>query len=99
MSANQSEYFNKDFEVLNPDKLKIACVVSEWHNEITEKLFSGAKNILTKNALYRICSQNIYSKFNYPSANNTALDGFAINSQETKNATNNKKVKRKHCVY
>ena len=32
MSAKQSEYFNKDFEVLNPDKLKIACVVSEWHN-------------------------------------------------------------------
>jgi len=48
MSAKQSEYFNKDFQVLNPDKLKIACVVSEWHNEITEKLFSGAKNILTK---------------------------------------------------
>ena len=53
MSAKQSEYFNKDFEVLNPDKLKIACVVSEWHNEITEKLFSGAKNILTKmNKIY-----------------------------------------------
>ena len=59
------------------------------------KLLIRSENILTKNALYRICSQNIYSKFNYPSANNTALDGFAINSQETKNATNNKKVKLK----
>ena len=51
MSAKQSEYFNKDFEVLNPDKLKIACVVSEWHNEITEKLFSGAKIYLQKMVL------------------------------------------------
>jgi len=62
MSAKQSEYFNKDFEVLNPDKLKIACVVSEWHNEITEKLFSGAKNILTKNG---VKEKNI-SKINVP---------------------------------
>ena len=51
MSAKQSEYFNKDFKVLNPDKLKIACVVSEWHNEITEKLFREPKIYLQKMVL------------------------------------------------
>tara|TARA_E500000178_G_scaffold68396_1_gene65866 strand:+ start:3334 stop:3807 length:474 start_codon:yes stop_codon:yes gene_type:complete len=52
MSTKQFDNFNKDFNVLNPDKLKIACVVSEWHNEITLKLFNGAKDILTKNGIH-----------------------------------------------
>jgi 6,7-dimethyl-8-ribityllumazine synthase len=62
MSAKQFEYSDNDFKVLNPDKLKIACVVSEWHNEITEKLFIGAKNILIKNGIQE---KNI-SKINVP---------------------------------
>lgn len=62
MSAKQFEESNKDLELLNPDKLKIACVVSEWHNEITEKLFNGAKNILIKNGVQE---KNI-SKINVP---------------------------------
>ena len=52
MSTKQFDNFNKDFNVLNPDKLKIACVVSEWHNEITLKLFNGAKDILIKNGIH-----------------------------------------------
>ena len=48
MCAKQFDHSNIEFKLLNPDKLKIACVVSEWHNEITEKLFIGAKNILIK---------------------------------------------------
>jgi 6,7-dimethyl-8-ribityllumazine synthase len=51
MSSKQFDNSNKEFKLLNPDKLKIACVVSEWHNEITEKLFMGAKNILIKNGV------------------------------------------------
>ena len=51
MSSKQFDNSNKEFKLLNPDKLKIACVVSEWHNEITEKLLNGAKNILTKNGV------------------------------------------------
>jgi 6,7-dimethyl-8-ribityllumazine synthase len=43
MCAKQFDHSNKEFKLLNPDKLNIACVVSEWHNEITEKLFIGAK--------------------------------------------------------
>ena len=35
-------------------------------------------------SLNRICSSNIYSKNNHPSENNSALDGFAINSNSTK---------------
>jgi 6,7-dimethyl-8-ribityllumazine synthase len=62
MSAKQFEESNKDLELLNSDKLKIACVVSEWHNEITEKLFNGAKNVLIKNGVQE---KNI-SKINVP---------------------------------
>ncbi len=51
--------------------------------------------IYSKNSLYRICSENIYSRSNYPASNNTALDGFAINSLETNNANKNKIIKLK----
>ena len=62
MCAKQFDHSNKEFKLLNPDKLKIACVVSEWHNQITDKLFIGAKNILIKNGVQE---KNI-SKINVP---------------------------------
>ncbi len=43
------------------------------------------ESILSKKASYRISAKNIYSPNNYPAANNTAFDGFAINSKDTKN--------------
>ena len=43
-----------------------------------------SETIFSKDSLYRICSENIYSKFNYPASNNTAFDGFAINSLKLK---------------
>ena len=49
--------------------------------------------IFSKDSLYRICSENIYSKFNYPASNNSAYDGYAINSTETKNANKKNKIK------
>ena len=55
----------------------------------------GSETILSKESLYRICSENIYSRFNYPSSDNTAFDGFAINSSETKNANKNNEIKLK----
>ena len=58
-------------------------------------LSTKQETIFSRDSLYRICSENIYSKFNYPSSNNTAFDGFAINSSETKNASKNKKIKFK----
>ena len=41
----------RPFKISNPEKIKIACIVSEWHNEITENLFIGAKNKLVKSGL------------------------------------------------
>ena len=48
------------------------------------------ENILSINSLNRISSSNIYSKFNYPSGDNAAFDGYAINSKDTKNLDKNK---------
>ena len=46
-------------------------------------------------SLNRICSSNIYTQNNYPSENNTSLDGFAINFAITKGIShkNFKKLK------
>jgi molybdopterin molybdotransferase len=47
------------------------------------------------NSLNRVSASNIISSSNYPSANNAAFDGFAINSKETfeLNKNNEKKFK------
>jgi len=60
--------------------------------------YTSSKNILKKgvinikdekiksiNSLNRVTSSNIYSSINYPTGNNAAFDGFAINSKDTKN--------------
>ena len=62
---------------------------------ISSKLSIKSETILSTDSLHRICSKNIYSKFNYPAADNTALDGFAINSNETKKANKYNKIKLK----
>tara|TARA_B100000282_G_scaffold111448_1_gene78991 strand:+ start:1707 stop:2180 length:474 start_codon:yes stop_codon:yes gene_type:complete len=62
MCAKQIFNNNTDLRIENPNKLKIACVISDWHNEITEKLFNGAKNTLIKNG---ILEKNI-AKINVP---------------------------------
>ena len=33
--------------------------------------------------LNRVSAENIYSKVNFPSGNNTAFDGYAVNSNDT----------------
>ena len=48
------------------------------------------ESILSINSLNRVASSNIYSKFNYPSGDNAAFDGYAINSSDTKNINQNK---------
>jgi molybdopterin molybdotransferase len=47
------------------------------------------ETILSINSLNRVTSANIYSKFNYPSGDNAAFDGFAINSKDTKSIKKN----------
>ena len=47
------------------------------------------EEILSKNSLNRVLSKDIFSPFNYPSSDNAAFDGFAINSNDTKNINKN----------
>ena len=64
--------------------------------------YKAAKNILIKSkikiknetinslkSLNRVCAKDVYSPVNYPAGNNTAFDGYAINSKDT--ASLNKK--------
>jgi len=64
--------------------------------------YKSSKNILKKgvikikdekiksiNSLNRVLSSNLYSTINYPTGDNAAFDGFAINSKDTKNIKKN----------
>ena len=61
----------------------------------TNKINIKSEIILSKNSSNRICSHDIKSPNNYPAANNTAFDGFAVNSKDTNkiNKNNEKKFK------
>ena len=50
----------------------------------------SSETIKSSNSFNRICSSNIYSKNNYPSENNSSLDGFAINFKDSKGISNKK---------
>ena len=47
------------------------------------KIKIGNEKIYSFKSLNRVCATNIYSPVNYPSSNNTAFDGYAVNSKET----------------
>ena len=47
------------------------------------------EDIKSINSLNRVVSKNIYSEINYPSEDNAAFDGYAINSNDTKNIKKN----------
>ncbi|MDB4595867.1 6,7-dimethyl-8-ribityllumazine synthase [Flavobacteriaceae bacterium] len=45
MSAKKAgKLLSRSISIDNPNKIKIACVISEWHNEITESFYNGALN-------------------------------------------------------
>ena len=48
------------------------------------KLIFSDENIKISNCLNRVSAENIYSNNNYPSADNSAFDGYTINSIDTK---------------
>lgn len=54
----------------NPHTLKIGIVVSQWHSEITEKLFQGAEKILLANGIAKknIIRKNVHGSFELPQA-------------------------------
>ena len=47
------------------------------------------EDIKSINSLNRVVSKNVYSEINYPSEDNAAFDGYAINSNDTKNIKKN----------
>ena len=47
------------------------------------------ENIKSTNSLNRVISKNVYSGINYPSGDNAAFDGYAINSNDSKNIKKN----------
>ena len=59
------------------------------------------ESIKSTNSLNRISTSNIYSKNNYPAENNTSLDGFAVNFNDTKDISykNFKKFKIVGSIY
>ena len=60
---------------------------------INSKINIKNEIILAKNSINRISAKNIYSPTNYPAGNNTAFDGYAINSKETSRASS-KNIKK-----
>ena len=52
-----------------------------------------SKKISIEKALYKVCAKDILSPSKYPSFSNSAFDGFALSSNETK-GLNSKKTKR-----
>ncbi|WP_435089682.1 molybdopterin molybdotransferase MoeA [Candidatus Pelagibacter bacterium nBUS_30] len=50
------------------------------------------EDIKSTNSLNRILSTNVYSNINYPSGDNAAFDGYAINSNDTKKIKKNSPV-------
>ncbi len=57
------------------------------------RILIKSESILAKDSVGRISSNNIYSPCKYPAADNTAFDGYAINSLDT-NKLNIKKKKK-----
>ena len=53
------------------------------------------ESIKSINSLNRVVSKNIYSPINYPSGDNAAFDGYAVNSRDTKNIKKNSAKKFK----
>ncbi len=47
------------------------------------------EDIKSINSLNRVVSKNVYSEINYPSEDNAAFDGYAINSNDTKSIKKN----------
>ena len=52
-----------------------------------------SKKIPIEQALYKVCAKNILSPSKYPSFNNSAFDGFALVSRETKGLSSKKNKK------
>ena len=59
------------------------------------KITIGSEKVPSKDSLNRVCSKKLFSKVNYPAANNSAFDGFAIKSSDSKYTSKRKEIKFK----
>ena len=63
-------------------------------NKLKKNKISIKNEIVSiKDALNRVSAFDVISKVNYPTSDNTAFDGFAVNSKETK-SLNSKNIKK-----
>jgi len=60
---------------------------------IKSKIKIKNEKINSLKSLNRVCAKDVYSPINYPLGNNTAFDGYAINSKDTANL-NKKNLKK-----
>ena len=61
MSAKKTgKLLSRSISIDNPNKIKIACVISEWHYEITESFYNGALN---KFSQYGVLENNVDKVF------------------------------------
>jgi molybdopterin molybdotransferase len=69
----------------------------QYSKKILKKAIIKIKNenIKNVNSLNRVVSTNIYSSVNYPSGNNAAFDGYAINSNDSRSIKKNSPKKFK----
>ena len=77
------------------DKFKrnIEMISYEQSKKILKKAKIKIKDekINSIKSLNRVVSSNVYSNINYPTGDNAAFDGYAINSKDTKNLNMKKK--------
>ncbi len=65
-------------------------------NKIKKNKFLIKNEIVNiRNSLNRVAAKDVLSPTNYPASNNTAFDGFAVNSKETRIINNNNSRKFK----
>ena len=61
MSAKKTgKILSRSITIDNPSKIKIACVISEWHNEITESFYRGALNKLSQHGILQKNIDKVY---------------------------------------
>src|ERR1051326_7760633 len=59
MSSSLKKNSSKKISLNNSSRIKIGIAISEWHAEVTEELWEGAKKFLLQN---RIAEKNIIRK-------------------------------------
>ena len=68
--------------------------VNEAKKIINSKIFTlGTEKINIKDSINRILSEDIFAKFPHPRFDNSAMDGFAVKSIDTKGASKDFPVK------